>query len=443
MKGVAYTGAGTLVLRVFDAATAVVLLAGLTVYNYGIYTLALAAYSFWTFLFLPGLLNVIISDTASFRGKDDKHAHALYSVYAYLLLCVGVVLWAVFFFLGPHFAYWVDGHASAIRAISWFFLLSPIETLFGIKVAVMLEFGWSIVFKIIRSTVKLLLLLAATFFGLLTVTTALLSAVLALLFALIVIGAMYRRDSWLTRVGIEDFKLFFHRSVSTHGKWALAEDMFNSLTQGVQPFVIKYFLGAEAVALVALASNLLSYAKSLFPVRDVLFPIFPQSEDRVSFARHASLTMKYATIAYCIIAVCSAIGAPVVTHFLFPKYAQALPVFYILLIGLPFFGVRSVAVPMFYTLKAQRTLFFIIFSRTILAIALMVLLTWRLGIWGAALGMLLMAMITALSYVRELKRLVPELSFSYRDALRFGPEDKQVLGLARGYFIRKIRGLRI
>ena len=437
-RGTAYATIGNMALRVIDAAVAVLLLVGLSVYSYGLYTLALASYSFWTVFFLPALQNVIVSDVSATKQSNPAQAHSLFSVYSYYLCIVGVSLWALFFFGSHHFAYWLDGHGEYLIAVSWLFLLAPFETIFGVKAAIMLDFGWVLAFRVIRSVSRLAMLVALTWFSALSVTYAIEAAALSLAIA-IAATFFYKRETWLSWIGWSDIKLFWKHSIRTHGKWALAEDAFNSSTQSVQPFIIKYFLGAEAVALISLASNLLSYAKSALPIRDVLFPILPQTEDRAQLARYAGKLMKYATIAYVGITVAASIGAPIVTHLLIPKYAPALELFYILILSLPVFGIRSVAVPLFYTLKAQKALFFIIVSRTILGFVLLIGLIQLFGLTGAAASMTVVGIVTAISYLHEIRRQLPQLRISMKEIIQIDEVDMLILGQIKTYVGRKVR----
>jgi O-antigen/teichoic acid export membrane protein len=225
-RGVAYSTIGNIVLRLFDVCTVVILLRALSVYDYGIYILALASYSFWTIFFLPGLQNVIVSDAAAARRNNSAHGRSLFSVYAYFLITVCIILWAGFFFAGDQFAHFVDGKAKYLSVVSWLFLLSPFETLFGLKVAILLDFGWGFIYKLLKSAVRLGLLVALSLFFSVGIGGALMSIVFSMAFALAFVWICYRREHWFARVGFGDIRAFWQKAVRTHGKWALAEDFF-------------------------------------------------------------------------------------------------------------------------------------------------------------------------------------------------------------------------
>lgn len=439
--GTIYSTVGNVVLKVLDFATVIILLNSLSVYGYGIYTLALTAFSFWTFLFLPGIQNLIVSDAARAEKENTSESRIIFSVYASILFGAGLILWTLFFFGGNALSYFIDGETGYLIIISWLFILSPFEAIFNIKSAILFDFGWSLAYRVIRSFSRLSFILVSFLFFSLNVTVALVSVVASLAFALSIVGIGYRRKSMLQKVGVGDFKYFGRQFIFGHGKWAVLEDMFNSTTQNIQPFLIKYFLGAEAVAMVTLAQNLLSYAKSIFPVREVLFPTLPRTDDIAQFGRYIYKLIKYSTLAYSVVMVVAFLGTPLMVHFLFPKYDPALAIFYILLLSLPAFGIRSVAVPFFYTLKAQKSLLTIVVSRTILSLILTTLLMWLFGIMGVAVGMLFTAFFTAASYFFAMKKLLPGHPLSFRYIFTFGSEDRQVIFRVVEYAKSKFRGL--
>lgn len=424
-RGVAYASVGNIAQRILDAVIAFLLLAALTVYDYGVYTLVLAAFGFWTILFLPALDSVIVTDISAERSTHPERAQRIFSTYIAFLTAVAILLWALFYFAGPLFSYWVDGNTSFLMIASWLFLITPIEALFRVHATVNLDFGWLLMHRIVRSIFRLAFLLAVIAYAWVSVEMALISSIFASTLSLTIILLAYRRERWFVMPTRKAVVEFWQRGVRTHGKWALVEDAFNSLISNITPFFVRAILGIEAVAVVALASSLLSYAKAIFPVRDVLFPIFPLVENRKHLSGYIDQLMKYATLGFSVIAIASAIGAPIVTHFLLPKYESALPLFYILLLSLPFFGIRSIAVPIFYYLKAQKQLFAATFTRSMISLLLMVIFIPAFGLYGVGMWMVCTAIITALAYFRIIRRELPDVRFSVRSLTAFDEQDRK------------------
>jgi O-antigen/teichoic acid export membrane protein len=215
---------------------------------------------------------------------------------------------------------------------------------------------------------------------------------------------------------------------SQHGKWAIFEDFLANSGKNIQPFIVKNLVSTEAVAILAVAQNLYSYIVPLFPIRDVLSPVFPRVVDDpnhlVSQIKRAS---KYAVLSHIIIGVFAAAISPILVKLFFPKYVLSIPLFYILLLNLPWLGFRSVLLPAFYATRAQKILFKITIFRILLTVILSIVLTYAFGIWGAAIGLMLVGVLITKPMIRSLKIIHPLWTFSLRDLWSFDHYDYELL----------------
>ena len=442
LGGVAITAAGNLLLRFLDFAVAVMLLRWLTIYEYGVYRLALAAHDFFSAFFLSGLENVVVSDAAASVERDRRHARAIFTFYGVFLGCLGFLLWALFFF-GSALLQWTGAGQEALFIISFLFLLSPIETALKLRFQIFLDFGWAAFFKVLADLTKIAAFTFFMYFSSFHTREALWSVIVTTAVPIVVTLLAYRRPALFGRVSYEDLRMAAAALFLHHGKWAIVSDAVNNAAQSIRPFIVKTFVGTEAVALIAVAQNLLAAVKSLFPVREALTPVLPRDAgDPAQLAQRINRATKYATWAYGVLAVVSAVGVPLVVFLFFPKYMPALPVFYILLLGLPFAGFRSVAVPVFYALKAQRVLLLITTSRTAILTVLNAMLTYFFGIWGAATEMVLIGIFTAPAYARAIRVLLPNWRFRMRDLWTIDAYDRAFVK-DLGSRIAKRMGLRI
>ncbi len=424
-RGVFVSGVGSTALRVIDAAIAILMLRWLSVYEYGVYRLAIAAYDFFGGFFLAGLENVVVSDAAADIEKNSRRARVLYTSYFIFLSVVSVVLAAIFYFASDRVAAWMGGEAVYLKIVALLFLLSPFETAYKLRFQIYLDFGWGMIFKIIADTGKLVAI--ALFFLLWSfdVTRALWSVVIATALPLTATFLGYRRPSLFSFPSFSEIKESFAALFLRHGKWAIVSDFVNNASQNIRPFVVRAFVGIEGVALISVAQNLLSAVKSLFPIREVLTPALPRaSDDPARLAAQINRATKYATYVYVGLSIAAALGVPVLVWLLFPHYLPALPFFYILLLGLPFFGFRSVAIPVFYALKAQRVLLIITTVRTILLTVVNVALTYFFGLWGAATEMVLIGIFTTPAYARAIRALLPQWRFRVRELFAFDEYDR-------------------
>ncbi|MBI2121716.1 MAG: oligosaccharide flippase family protein [Candidatus Sungbacteria bacterium] len=428
IRGIAISGAGTVVWKFIDALTAISLLRLLSLFEYGVYRLALAAYEFMAGFFLAGLENVVVSDVASYLASDRRRAQAVFSFYIWFVALVSAVFFLLFLFGSRFIASWL-GESEGIphlAVVSLFFIAVPFETAYKLKFQIFLDFGWGNAYRLISSMARIVSIALFYFFAVFGAQEALWAGFASMLVP-VLISLGYRRDplfiipSWAEcRSAI--FDLFLR-----HGKWAIASDFINNFAQNIRPFLVKAFVGIEGVALIALAQGLTAHVKSLFPLREILTPVLPRSaDDPERLSRQLNRATKYATAANFILFIVAAAGAPVFVALVIPKYWEALPYFYLLLLGLPVSGFRTVAVPVFYALRAQQKLFAVTVSRTVAVVLLNAVFTYFFGLWGAASEMLLLGILTTPAYALAIKKALPQWKFSWKEFFSIDEYDRAV-----------------
>ena len=97
MRGIVISGVGTVAWKFIDALTAISLLRLLSLFEYGVYRLALAAYEFMAGFFLAGLENVVVSDVSSYLASDRRRAQAVFSFYIWFVAAVSAAFFLLFF----------------------------------------------------------------------------------------------------------------------------------------------------------------------------------------------------------------------------------------------------------------------------------------------------------------------------------------------------------
>ena len=430
VSGVAVSSVTSMVLRALDVATGILLLRWLTIFEYGLYQLVTAAYDFFTGFFLSGLENVVVSDASRDLKKDLGHARNIFSTYVVCMAIVGILLWALFFYGSGLLTRWVRGGdiIGYIKIISFIFLLAPFESAYKLTFQIFLDFWWANFFRIIGSATRIAVVVSYFFFFSFHVREALISLLAATALPTVVAFLCYRRQTLFRIPSYEGLRTSLSELFLKHGKWAIASDFINNLPQTIQPFIVKIFAGVEAVALISLAQSLIGTLKSLFPIREILTPILPRSgDDPTRLARQINRATKYATAVYGVLAISAAVGVPYMVFLLFPKYLPALPLFYILLLGFPWWGFRLVAVPVFYTLKEQRTLLVVTTGRTVVSLMITVVATYLFGVWGAVVGMVCIGILTSPAYALAIKRILPEWKFSWKEFFSFDEYDRVVM----------------
>lgn len=439
-RGVTVYGAGNISLLFVDFIKSVLLLRWLLIVEYGLYRLILAGCDFFSALFLGGLNNVVIAEVSRDLKENKRLGKAIYSIFVYFLIVIGIGLWALFFWGGSLLTFWFPYGGQFVRLISFIFLLWPLDTIFQITFSIFLDFKWTALFKMLRNTSHLIVLILFFTLNSFSLREAFLSLMIGTIVPIFISLVGYRRERLLIIPSRPEFKSALNILLLNFGKWALLDDLAMNAGKNIQPFIIKFLAGTEAVALFAFAQNLVAYATALFPIREVLTPVFPrvadQPEQMVSKINRAT---KYATLVYVLIAIAAAFGAPVLAYFFFPKYVPALPLFYILLLALPWLGFRSVALPVLYALRAQKVVFILTIVRFLLITALGIVLIYFFGVWGAAIESVLVGILLTPTFAKALHRVLPQWQFSLTNLVSVDDYDKKFLFTFINQILNKIK----
>ncbi|MBI2055048.1 MAG: oligosaccharide flippase family protein [Candidatus Sungbacteria bacterium] len=428
-RGVVISGSTNVILRFLEAAVAVLLLSRLSIFQYGAYQLTLSAFELFAGFFFAGLSSVIIADVSREAAGDNKfQANTLFGAYAYFQFAVSVFLWAVFFFGANLLTYWVGGETQLIRIVSFLFLASPAEQLLGLHLQIQLKFWWLNAYKILYMISRLGMLTTVFFLGLLDAKWAVVSLVFSSVAASLVVIPFV---SFVSSIGapqpMRRAKALF-AVIKEHGKWAIVNDFIGNIGSSIRPFLIRIFVGVEAVAVFTVAQNFAGYLSSAFPIREVLSPIFPrQAHDAKALAATFNRVLKYSTLAFLLIAAAGAVAVPLFVKLAFPKYVLSLPYLFVYLFAMPLLGFRLAVTPLFAALKKQKLFFSITIYRTAVSAVLGALLIWLLGIWGAAfeasfgVSLLLLPV-----YTKALRRMLPDWKFSAREFFAFNQDDRRL-----------------
>lgn len=439
VRGVMISGIGNFILRFLDFFTAVLLLRWLSIFEFGVYRLALAVYDLAAGLFLAGVENVVVSDVSGEFQKNERRAKSLFSVYFFFMALVGIGLWALFFFAPSFLISWSGTESRYVRIISFLFLLAPVETAYKLAFQIFLDFGWGNFFRVLRGAGRLIVLLVFFFFFSFGVKEVLWSLLFAVALPIVIAFLRYRHAPLIIIPSVLEVREALRTLFVAHGRWALLDDLVSNSGKNIRPFIIKTFVGIEAVAIISVTQNLVAYTRSLFSVRDILIPVLPRfTGNREDLKKQINRAAKYSIAGNLILGIAAAALAPLFIWLFFPKYLLSLPFFYLLLIDFPWHGLRSVLLPVFYALKEQRILFRLTAARLIFTLVAGILLTYLLGIWGAALELMLVGVVITPAFIRALQKILPGWRFRLRDLISFDAVDRKFYRKMRNRILVKV-----
>lgn len=428
-KGVTWNATSVIIGKVVIFANVFLILRYLSVYEYGLGQLVLSVVSMLGIFLLPGLASTIVADLAAerIRGEFGK-MKSIFFQFSSLNLALAFFAWAVLFF-GSDIAAHLSGNDTVgylLKISSFSLLITPFRTIATTLAAVELRYFDQSFYGLVEEVAKLFCLVIF----LLVLHSGLSGFLYAIIISQCVAVLVFVRRS------ISAYEVFGHaqaedphafwRMIHEHRKWSIFSSYVGSLGQNLNLWIIKFLLGTEAVGLFAFAQGIYSQVASFLPLGSVLVPLLPRyANQRDVFARYVRSAIKAQCLLSFPLIAATFIGLPVLIY-IFPKYQPAVPLIEIIIFSLIPASVGNLYVTAFTALKEQ----YMFFYSTMWKIAFIAVLTplaisvW--GIWGIAIGAVLISFASAVERSLRMKRVLPEFTFTARDIITFDAYERML-----------------
>lgn len=428
-EGTLWTTGSTIILKVVGLATTFLILHRLSVYEYGLVELVLSIVPLLGFFLLPGLNNMVIADIGVARAQgNSQRVKTIFVHYVTVQTVLAVIAWAIVFFGADVISKFYEGQApELIKIVSFMFLAGPIRTSLAVLFRSHLNFFALSVHAVLVEVFKLGFLVVAFYVMHLGVAGVLWAG-----FAGEIIGAIlmapafysvYRKFSGERLEHISFWKL-----LAAHGKWSVFASYLNSFGQNMRLWIIKAVLGTEAVGLFAVAFGLFSHTASLVPLGTVMGPVLPEYlSNRERLYKIVAKGAKYQLAAFVGLGIIGWLVFTPLVALLFPKYTASLPLFNLMLLALIPLAFASVFTPLFFALKAQRSLFFAIGVKNIAILVFAPFFMWAFGILGLGIELLLTTTVFVLERYRVLRRILPGFALSWRYFVSVDQDDRAIV----------------
>ena len=407
--------------------TSFLTLSALSVREFGLYQLVLAAVAFIGAFSIDFFDAVIQSDISRgiAAGKRDE-AKRLFVEFAFLKIILGALMTAVLFFGAHGIARAFGGEIGGfIRIISFVFLLRAFRStasLFLKSVVSLRALGAAAVEELI----KLAIIGGLFAVGSVGIREVLLAAVFgsagSLVYVLVPFGRAYRGAFSSVRAAPQ---WLFAAVMKSYGALVLFRTAAHQAAKPLRPWLIKVFVGTEAVALYALAANLATMIKDFFPLVNVslvAWEIGNPERLKTIFTRG----VKYSFWIGLAVAALSLVAVPLLVSFLLPKYLPAMPLFFLLIIAFPFHGISQLEYSLLTAFREQKILTARLFAELAISAVTLVALLPVLGILAVAVeanG----AILWRVWYLqRVLGRKYPFLRLRAVSLFRFDDEDRAI-----------------
>lgn len=402
----------------------------LSVFHFGLYQLLLA------FIGILGSFNVGLLD--SIVGVDIRRylnvgkldfAKRLFLENAAVKIAFAILL-TVTVFLGANLIadYYGEDIALFIKIAGALILIRALETVEATFLKSVFSFAhWS--FPAIREIVKLILILSFIFFHRFTILEVMIAHVsseaASLLFITLYVFAGKYRKAFGAVKAVKEILLL--NIVKVYGKWTFLRYGFSKISKNLMPWFIKFFVNTEAVAFYSLALNIVAFIENLLPLSG-LGPIFLLKADRkdeLAFIFRSSA--KYTVWAGLAALVVAFLLVPPAVAFIFPKYTPAIPLFNIMILAMPVYGLYKVLKSILSVLREHQLLAMRILNEILVIFFGSLILLPIFGVLGA--GMVYVA--TYLErvwffYSRMIKKY-PDFKFKIKNLFKFSEEDKDLM----------------
>lgn len=434
LKGLFWSSGGAGAIKVISIGITFLILARLTLREYGTYQLVLAAWGLFTTFFLQGLDQIIQAEGARLLKRDEKSiVYQLGSGFFVFKLAVGIIVWLITFWGSTLLAHYYSADILGyLKILSFTFLIFPFERLINYNLLIRLRFFavnlYAFLEEIIRAVVIVVALLyvhtgvAGLIWG-----TVISMGLTVLLFLFTVETAYFRNFSFAP----------FFRLVIGQGKWNIMQKYIRQAEKNIRPFFIQYFLGREAVALFALAEKLTLQIVALMPISSVLIPLLSSEIDNVArLQRTLEKGVKYSAPVFAFVAIVAGLAAHPFLRFLFPQYLPALGLFYILLMYFPLVGAGYILTSFFFSHHEQRASFYLALARFSLFLVSAPVLIKFWGLPGVAFEYIA-TIIAADIFLRywSLVKIHPELKIRFKHLVQIDSYDRALWQrLRRGAF---------
>lgn len=367
----------------------------LDAYKYGVYLLVLSFYSLVEGFFLSPLNDVVFNDINRYIGeKKESKAKKLFNEFFVTRGIIAVILSAAVF-LGADIAanFYSQDVADMFRILSPLFLIDFFYVSMRNLLQSRLYFGLTAFRPIAYKIVKIIFIALLLIFSTLNAKNVLIVHITASFLVTVVFVSPFLKVYRLWRSTESFHEAILLKIIKTHGKWPLFNNVIGQVPANIRPWLIKFFVNTEAVAVYSVAESIFSAVKSAFPVATLPTLIPREISDKKRMADIFIRGTKYLAVWGVVLGIAGFLFVPPVVRVFFPHYESSIPLFKILLLLFPILSFRTMATDFLVALRRQKFLFIINNLKTAISFMFPVIFLYSFGIFGMALERVAIAIV--------------------------------------------------
>lgn len=417
-KGIAWTVVGTVINKVLVLANVLIILHHLTVFNYGVAELVFSVVSVASIILLPGLTATIAADMGVERARGNTaRMKALFLQYVLLVGVLATLAFSLLYFGSAIVAAFSgnDSIQNYIQIIAWTLLISPLRSISQMLANVHIRFIDQAVYSTLEEVAKTIALVLF-FYGFGMGIEGLLYSVVASQLVAVVCFVPRTISGYLYfGTAVAEGQYRFWHLLGSHRKWSILAGYVGNITQNLQLWIIKLFLGTEAVGLFAFALGIYSNVFSLLPFSSVFASLAPRYiEKQQQFIGLIRSSVKAQFLSALVLIVATFVGLPILM-FILPKYLPAMPLTLVIIFAIIPTATTAVVTSTFAILKEQFSFFLTQLVKLLLTVTVMPLSVTLFGIIGIGIGSLIINSSSSIERYVRLKSKLPGFSLSFCD----------------------------
>lgn len=427
-EGTAYFSSGTILLKLISLATVFVILRQLSLYEYGLFELALTAVSIVGIFQLPGLADSVTADMARLRSNgapgDAKRIFInFYKVQTALSLVAALILYIGSSIIAKYY----KGDISVLlKLLSLSMFILPFRSAVQILLAVELKYLYQSAYAILEELSKLLLIMVFFYRYEMGVEAIPLSMIFSQLITICIFFTVARRIS-VSYGHASPITGSWRQIFKYHGIWNVGTTYVSNYGQALRVAFVRLFLGTEAVAIYSVAQGLYGHTVSLIPVAKVIAPLIPQYvNDPTLIGRIVTKAVKYQLAMYAVLGAVAAVAFPPLLVIIFPKYTGAMMLYQLMLFSLIPNSAASILSSLYIAYRAQRSLFVATVVKCVFILIMAPLSLYFFGIRGMAIELFVVTALFTGERYRKISNMVPELRLNLRQMTHVDEYDRMI-----------------
>lgn len=408
LKGETSFGFWNVLSKLMGFVASIIVIKYITLYEYGVYQLVLAFSGLIGSLFLKLLTDVSLNDIIRFVGeKKESFAKKLFQQYAFFKILIGVISFLVVFWGAEIIStYYDENVAGLFRLASFLILIDTVYNVIKVVLEARLKFNAIASRPVVYQFFRIILVVTFLLIFGLNIENILIINIIASTLATVVFVPMFLKNYFLWKDIDKEKENVLFSIVKKHGKWSMIRPAIASIPNNIQPWLIKIFVGTEAVGIFNLASMLFATIKSFLPLNTLTYLVPLEISNKERSQKIFSYSIKYITIFSILLWIVSFIGGYLFIGAILPKYKESLPLFYIMLLSLPFSAFGSVIASFLIAMRKQKYFFVQMISKMIFSTAMYLVLLPIFGLVGLAIESILTSVfvcVLLLFYIHKIK----------------------------------------